>query len=227
MHRVIWILVIIIILLILLIPIRWNGCPPPLPPYRLCDVIHNEYLKKKHQWFRVPLNIAVCLDNLAVFKRIMHKVGIRDDHQEWWLSEGTALGCFRDKQLLAWDDDVDVYVEGSKLDVFFDRAWPKLKRAGFHHVHSHPYYYVSLVRNGEKLDVGFLIDSPDHKTMCGAGHVPCSKLRPLIFPTIPIQLGSATYYVPGNVGYYEMLYGKDWYVPQFNVSADKGDQHTT
>ena len=218
-------ILIFLILLVLLVPFRWNGCADPLPPYRLCDVLYNEYIKKKHQWFQVPLNVDVCLDNLAVFKRIMHEVDIRDDHQEWWLSEGTALGCFREGRILPWDDDVDVYVEGSKLGVFFNRAWPKLKRAGFIHVHSHPYYYVSLVRNGEKLDVGFLVD--DSSTMCGAGHVPCSKLRPLIFPTLPIQLGSAIYYVPGNVGYYEMLYGKDWYVPQFNVSADKGEQQNT
>ena len=198
---------------------RWNRCPPPLPPYRLIDVIHNEYIKKKHQWGRVPLSIPTCMENLKVFKRIMTRNGILDHRGDWWLSEGSALGAYRERRLLPWDDDVDVCLREKHITKFFQTIWPQLMRAGFKHVHSHPYYYVSLIRKGEKLDIGFLMESKPQQ-ICGAGHVYCSQLVPCIFPTKPVVLSSyhETYYVPGKECYYILLYGKDWRRPQFNVT---------
>jgi phosphorylcholine metabolism protein LicD len=56
-----------------------------------------ERFKHIHQDLRELLNVLV-----LEFKSI----GIED----WWISDGTLLGYYRDGKMIPWDDDMDIFI---------------------------------------------------------------------------------------------------------------------
>lgn len=202
---------------LLCVPAHWRGMRE-FPAYRLADAVYNEYAKKRHEWLRVPLDTEVCHDNVRVLRDIFREVGIR----RWWLSEGSALGLHRDGALIAWDDDVDMTLDGAELERFVTHAIPRMRRAGFRHVlNSRDLPLICFVRRGEKVDVAFFFTD----RVCSEGAIHGARLAPLVRHRRWVPLAPRLVVpVPASDAYYAALYGPGWRTPNRRTKSDAGDR---
>jgi hypothetical protein len=146
------------------------------------------------------------LENYEVWKGFADKYAIR-----WWFSEGTALGLYRGNDFNLNDDDVDLCVDGDWLLWFGRYGYLELIDLGFRHVHTNPYYMLSFIRKGVKLDVAFQVRGPG--LLCIANYGECEGTYPL---TRQLKWVQGKYPVPDHVEYYEKLYGPEWMIPKRN-----------
>ena len=202
--------------LVMWVPVRWQGAPP-LPPYRLSHALYNEYLKKKHQYGRRPLDVRVCHDNLRDLVRIFRDTGIT----EWWVAEGSALGLYREQRLLPWDDDVDLTVDEVHMRQFFAETYPRLQQAGFLHVlNGRKTTLLCLARGGEKVDVGFFT----REKICNEGYMPGQILARHVAERQMARVAEFEVPIPSQESYYVALYGADWRTPHQTDKSDAGDR---
>lgn len=213
---VVFLVLLSITVILLFLPVNWRR-REGYPGYKLSDALLNEYTKKKHEWFRVPLDVEQCHDNMVQVHEVFTQVGIT----RWWLSEGTALGLKRSGQLIPWDDDVDIFLDGYQRETFMKYAVPLLRKRGFIHVlNDAKIPMLSFVRKGEKVDFSFL----ESGQTCSAGMMPCAELEPLVQVLEPVVIRGLTFYIPSQEEYYVALYGPQWRVPNRKDKSEKGNR---
>ena len=150
----------------------------------------------------------VLLENLEIFKYCMDYSNIF-----FWLSEGTALGCIRDNNIIEYDSDVDVGIWYEDKENFFTYCLPMLKSYGFKVLRRYPF---SIHRKNNYIDVDFT--GKNKKCMASGIPKPFQSMRgcELVMDTLePFQqshINNKMYYVP-SMRYIEKLYGKEWYIP--------------
>ena len=136
-------------------------------------------------------------------------------HVRYYLSEGTALGLYRNGDLIDWDDDIDIGMEESQYNIFVEKCLPELINKGYYLTY---YYHPSI--NGHIL--GFnkdkqLIDIENVKIgkwcISKFGKL-CDELLPHIQKISEIEWRGRKFPVPAEESYYIYLYGKDWRIPK-------------
>ena len=101
--------------------VRWHGvlCRPSLYVPKIA-------LKLRAIVLKIGMRIADAERALLLLDDGMRSAGV-----PYWLSEGTALGMFRDGALIPGDDDIDVAVRHEHREGLLRRGIPALRALGF------------------------------------------------------------------------------------------------
>jgi hypothetical protein len=150
-----------------------------------------------------------CFKILCEIDDLCKKYGVK-----YYLSEGTALGIYRNSDLIDWDDDIDIGMEESQYNIFVEKCLPELISKEYYLTY---YYHPSI--NGYIL--GFnkdkqLIDIENvkvgEKCISKYGKL-CDELLPHIQKITEKEWKGRKFPVPEE-SYYVYLYGKDWRTPK-------------
>lgn len=170
-------------------------------------------------------------------KKILDKLGI-----EFYLTLGTALGAYRDKDFCGGDiDDIDLNV--NQLDYpriaeiekdFLANGWElKMKWEADDKI-STELSFRKMYENDTvqvKVDLWFMTENPDNseETLFRMYRTPeeyhTYRLPKRFYEkTIPIEFFGTEYLIPEDIeGYLEWNYGKDWETP---IHRDNWDYYT-
>ena len=181
-------------------------------PNNLIKLINKEIIKIKCK--KNGINKKICYEIMNEVGDILDKHGIK-----YWLSEGTALGIFRDNDLIACDDDVDFSYSYVYYDVFLNKVKPELESKGYivgisSGIHKNKLLtnygqYNFLIKNNHIID--FDIFSVNQNCIAKFGKK-CSELLPHLKKFYKIKFNNKYWNLPTE-SYYEYLYGKDWKTP--------------
>tara|TARA_B100000963_G_scaffold355726_1_gene374511 strand:- start:26 stop:796 length:771 start_codon:yes stop_codon:yes gene_type:complete len=80
---------------------------------KFSDCSRKEWLKYYKPFRQPPFNLEIRTRNLLDVSQILEEVGLK-----FWLTNGTALCAYRDKDWIPWDDDID-------LDTMMEDFLPK------------------------------------------------------------------------------------------------------
>jgi len=172
---------------------------------------YNEILKKilKEYAKKYYINKDKCFKIMCEIDDICKKNGVK-----YYFSEGTALGLYRNGDLIDWDDDVDIAMEEKEYNKFIIKCIPELVNRGYYLI----YYYVpgleshvlSFFKNGQLLDVENIKKG---KKCISKGAEICDKLLPHIQKLTEKEWRGRMFPVPEE-SYYVYLYGKNWSIPR-------------
>lgn len=95
------------------------------------------------------INKAIATENLALLKTVLDAHGIR-----FMLYWGTLLGCMREHDFIAHDEDIDLLLKINELPRFVDCLW-ELRELGFEVARFERRGFLSLIRKGEYTDFYF------------------------------------------------------------------------
>jgi len=209
MHIVI-VIVIVIILINVILLINYPICWKRGEPFKLIDAASNGIYKMRHTYLNIPLNKKICQENLEILHKILNKERI-----EFWLSEGTALGAYRDSDFIDHDDDVDVGIWNSDFKSFKNKVYPELIKEGFRlDFNDFNNTFWCFSRKGEKVDIDFTgkgLECMACKTK-RANCKSCNEMIPYLKEMKYIEFHGKQYLCPTE-HYFEYLYGKSWKTP--------------
>ena len=150
------------------------------------------------------------IENLFVAKELLDKLNV-----PFFLSNGTLLGCIRDKNLIRHDSDVDIGVQikdfnYSILNCFLENGFVVF---GIYGTEKNGLQY-SFKRVGVKLDIFFYYDEDDRSAMSVWRHEQQFKyVYPRIEKLVPEFFLGKIFSIPYNyIEYLEAQYG-DWKTP--------------
>ena len=132
----------------------------------------------------------------------------------YYFSEGTALGIYRNGDLIDWDDDIDIAMEEEQYNKFLEKCIPELVNKGYYLL----YKYIPTIKRQllSFLKDGELIDIENVKTgkrcISKNGEL-CDELLPHIQKLTYKEFRRRKFPVPEE-SYYVYLYGKDWRIPK-------------
>ena len=184
-------------------------------PSNLIKLIKKEIIKYKRK--KIGIDKKICYEIMDEVGDILNKHGIK-----YWLSEGTALGIFRDGDLIACDDDIDFSYNEEYYNVFLNKVKPELESKGYivgitsgiNHNKLLTNYgqYNYLIKNNHVVD--FDIFSLTKNCSAKTGRK-CSELLPYLQKFYKIKFNNKYWNLPTE-SYYEYLYGKNWKTPLCN-----------
>jgi hypothetical protein len=129
----------------------------------------------------------------------------------YYFSEGTALGLYRDGDLIDWDDDVDIAMEEDQYNKFVKKCLPELVNKNYYLLHAGQILQLlSFVKNGQLIDV----DNVKKGQKCISKYYQmCDELLPHIQKITEKEWRGRKFPVPEE-SYYVYLYGKNWRIPR-------------
>ena len=162
------------------------------------------YRKKKF------INKDKCFTIMCDLDDICKKHGIK-----YYFSEGTALGLYRDGDLIKWDDDVDIAMENEEYNRFVEKCLPELISKGYYllnhqYLHSLNKIFLTLMKNGHLIDIENV--KKGEKCTSKNGKL-CDELLPHIQKLVQKEWRGRKFPVPEE-SYYVYLYGKNWKIPR-------------
>ena len=132
----------------------------------------------------------------------------------YYFSEGTALGLYRDGDLIDWDDDVDIAMEEVQYNIFVKKCLPELINRGYYLLYEYiiglERELLSFFKNGQLLDVENI--KKGKKCISKSTEI-CDELLPHIQKITEKEWIGRKFPVPKD-SYYVYLYGKDWKIPR-------------
>lgn len=160
------------------------------------------------------LNKEIAFENLALAKKLLDELNVRN-----WLTDGTLLGYYRDKDLIDHDVDIDL---GSFMDDYTDEIIHKFIENGWRIEHIFGKrdlgFELAFNRKGVKLDIFFFYKDGDrywHGAWKRTG-----KGENLIkyyydkFDLKEVEFKCYTFNIPANpLKYIETKYGPGWQTP--------------
>ena len=172
---------------------------------------YNEVIKKilKEYAKRNYINKDKCFKIMCEIDDICKKHKIR-----YYFSEGTALGLYRDGDLIDWDDDVDIAMEEVQYNIFVKKCLPELINRGYYLLYEYiiglERELLSFFKNGQLLDVENI--KKGKKCISKSTEI-CDELLPHIQKITEKEWRGRKFPVPKD-SYYVYLYGKDWKIPR-------------
>ena len=156
------------------------------------------------------INKDKCFEIMSEIDNICKKNGVK-----YYFSEGTALGLYRDGDLIDWDDDIDICMESSEHNKFVEKCLPELISKGYyllnhHFLYSLNYNFLSLLKDGHLID--FENIKKGKKCTSKWGKL-CDELLPHIQKFTYKEWRGRKFPIPEE-SYYVYLYGKDWKIPK-------------
>ncbi len=139
----------------------------------------------------------------------------------YWISDGTLLGAERDKDIIGWDDDIDMFVPSITIKTLKGMA-PYLRELGFSigfRDHIWRFEYVDPTKNGYvdlfevELDWEnrWVYTDPANTKRWPNGWFYDDE----VFPIVDRPLGNLVVAGPSIVEpYLERVYGADWKIPK-------------
>lgn len=174
--------------------------------------------------------------NLVDFKEVMDELKI-----DFWLDSGTALGIYRDKDIVDGDeDDSDICMwkdeHAYKSPIFLE----KLKEKGFTILHDWKFVNgtsegIGIKRDGNKIDIIMMHRKKNEHGSATfylarnlSGQMGSLAYYAFVFPDIlynkfkKIKWKDVSFLIPDDIeGYLVARYGPDWKTP---IYRNKGDQ---
>jgi phosphorylcholine metabolism protein LicD len=133
---------------------------------KLSEVSEEEWYKVRFkQGFitkKPPFNLKGRTRNLLDVKEVLDDTGLK-----FWLTNGTSLAAYRERDWIPWDDDVDLDVMMEDYMEVRAELKERFINEGFivrdRHIKSHTLAKMALFRDGEKTALRPLYLDPDHK----------------------------------------------------------------
>jgi hypothetical protein len=155
------------------------------------------------------INKDKCFTIMCEIDDICKKYGVR-----YYFSEGTALGIYRNGDLIDWDDDIDIGMEESQYNEFVEKCIPELVNRGYYLIYNYipaiNGHLLSFLKNGQLIDIENV--KVGKKCISKLGKL-CDELLPHIQKLTEKEWRGRKFPVPEE-SYYVYLYGKDWRIPK-------------
>ena len=150
-----------------------------------------------------------CFKIMCEIDDIFKKNGVK-----YYFSEGTALGLYRDGDLIDWDDDIDIAMEHEEYNRFIKKCLPELISKGYYSLNQISnilnHNFLTLLKNGHLLD----IENVKKGIKCASKiDKLCDELLPHIQKLTKKPWRGRMFPVPEE-SYYVYLYGKNWNIPR-------------
>jgi len=169
----------------------------------IVKTILKEYSKKNY------INKDKCFKIMSEIDDILKKYKIK-----YYFSEGTALGLYRDGDLIDWDDDIDIAMEEKEYKLFLKKCLPELVNRGYYLLYVYSGHinrnFLHLIKYGHLIDIENIINNKKCISKIGE---PCNELLPHIQKLTEKEWRGRRFPVPEE-SYYVYLYGKNWKVPR-------------
>jgi len=190
-------LIVIIIIIIINIDLYWTG---DKYSFKLQNLLPYKFFKK------VVINIPYAYKLLDELHTIFSKHKI-----PFYLSEGTALGFFRNNDFIPHDDDIDIGIinKPKNLYILIDDL---LNNYGFtlNSINVYGYPYIQI----RKYNINIDIEVVRTNQKCISKMESCNKLLPYLKKFKIIFINNKKFHIPTRK-YYEYIYGKNWYKPKY------------
>lgn len=166
-----------------------------------------------------PIDKKKAKENLSLLKRICNEHNL-----DFILFFGTLLGAVREHDFISHDEDIDIVMPISNLERFKDILFI-LRENGFEVARFEKRGFMSIMRNGEYIDIYFFTPYPKDKRLSTCICELC-EVR-YINETMQMEFQGELYTVPKD---YEnlltFLYGDNWHtpIPMFNFKMSKADR---
>jgi hypothetical protein len=125
----------------------------------------------------------------------------------FWLSEGTALGIFRDNDLISHDDDIDIGFHAQYYDKFINNIIPELHKNNYY-INNHLNLYW-IEKNNFIIDINMI--EPNNVAI-DKFFAPSNDVIPFLTEFYQKKWRNKIWNLPKE-HYYEYVYGKDWMIP--------------
>ena len=209
--RRVWIIAIVVTLIIVAFSkarVTWHGvsCRPSL-------YIPKIALKLRAIALKIGMNTKDAERALLLLDDALRSAGV-----PYWLSEGTALGMFRDGSIIPGDDDIDIAVRYEHRDDLLRRGIPALRALGFETIWiRNEGLFVELHHPalGISVDIDIVSEARRCLTVQGAKYgsfIPCRGVLQ-IAETLTTRSALGREFRLPAMPYYERLYGPTWHTP--------------
>mgnify|MGYP003140015850 CR=1 FL=1 len=179
----------------------------------LSNMPHDKWVEYKRENRSVLLNsypeydFGARLEVIKKFKEILEQENIR-----LFLSGGALLGCYREKDFIPWDHDVDMDVFAEELAPKFDIVKSKLIDMGYivRGIKEYPNMKINVYCSGEKIGIIALYLDSDKKKRYRYVH---SWPADLYVQSEKVIFKGISFEAPSALRYIEHTYGKNWKTP--------------
>ncbi len=151
-----------------------------------------------------PIDKEKSFDNLLLLKSILCEHDII-----FLLAFGTLLGVVRDKDFISHDEDIDLIIWDEYKQKFFDLL-PVMRDHGFEVARYDRRSLISIIRNGEYIDIYFFKANDEGFNTSGAIFFPSNLIR----ETVDYEFKNTLFKVPKKYEcFLDYEYGQDWRTP--------------
>lgn len=150
------------------------------------------------------INKQIAFNNLCQLKNVLDKHEI-----EFQLTYGTLLGAIREGDFIDHDEDIDLIILGEKKQQFFD-ILPELKKEGFEVARYDRRNLMSIIKNGEYIDLYFMSLREDGTRYCSGIVLPVELTDETIdhnFKGLEVKIPKA------YLQFLRYAYGDNWMIP--------------
>ena len=174
-------------------------------------VFINEIIKSTIKLYRKKkfINKDKCFKIMCEIDDICKKHGIK-----YYFSEGTALGLYRNGNLIDWDDDIDIAMEEEEYNKFLEKCVPELVNKGYYllyeYIPSIKRQLLAFLKDGQLIDIENV--QIGKRCISKSGEM-CNELIQHIQKLTEKEWRGRRFPVPEE-SYYVYLYGKNWKVPR-------------
>ena len=156
----------------------------------------------------------VAYDNLCLLKDVLDCNDV-----SFQLAYGTLLGAIREHDFIEHDEDIDLTLLDEDKQNLFD-ALPKLSKVGFQVARYDRRGLMSIIRNGEYIDL-YIFKHLDNETRYCSGIIIPEEL---IIETVDYNFKGRVFKIPKRYEeYLKYEYGDNWRIPvqYFDYNAPK------
>jgi len=180
---------------------------------QICDLSHEEWVVFKSKNRKKLLNVyphfnfSARLDVMIKIKEILEKEKIN-----LFLSNGTLLGAYREKDFIPWDNDVDMDVLAEEFEIKYDRVKEELISAGYivRGIKRYPDTKINVYHMGEKVGILSLYLDKVQDIRYRGPYVWPNKMYT---ESEKIMFKGAEFNAPKLLDYMLHQYGEDWKIP--------------
>lgn len=163
-----------------------------------------------------PIDKEKAKENLSLLKRICNKHNL-----DFILFFGTLLGAIREHDFISHDEDIDIVMPISDIERFKDILFI-LRENGFEVARFERRGFISIIRNGEYIDIYFFSPYTEDKRLTTCICELCEVKY--INNTTQMKFQGEFYTIPKeSETLLEFLYGKNWRtpIPMFNFKMNR------
>jgi glycerol-3-phosphate cytidylyltransferase len=151
-----------------------------------------------------PIDKEKSKENLFLFQQICKK-----NNLSFGIIAGTLLGAVREHDFIAHDEDIDVFLTDEDKEHFF-ATLPQFMEQGFIVARYDRRGLLSIIRNGEYIDIYFFSEYKENIRICSGWCIPEKYLINVDF----IDFLGGKFLAPKDYyGFLEFEYGKEWKTP--------------
>jgi len=183
-----------------------------------------EWRRVRHKHVNSPgaYNFKARTKNLITVKKVLDQVELK-----FWLTNGTALAAYREKDWIKWDDDADLDVYEENLFPKYNKLKEKFISLGFivRGKHIKQGCKMSLFRDGEKIALRGLYLDPSYKNNTYRLRKHYKYSRKFYETPGTIQFKGHIFNIPSLIeDFLVYIYGKKWHIP---LKSDNESEYST